>query len=204
MYIDINIFFMDWHIVALAGHLIGFALGVGGATISDITFLSALRERKLSEQQYKFLMMISRVVWAGLILLIISGLTMFYLIYIERHGLPLLASARWQAKLSLVGIVFLNGVYFKMKVFPALKNMVNQNIDGTTISISLWKLAVPGTISILSWYGILVLSILPRTVSLPISYYGFIYGVLLAVGIIISHSLLKKLIFKHNLTLNNS
>ncbi|QQS22743.1 hypothetical protein IPM19_03895 [bacterium] len=194
---------MDWHIVALAGHLIGFALGAGGATISDITFLNAIRERKLSAEQHRFLMMISKVVWLGFILLVISGAAMFALIYIENHSLPMLAAARWQAKLTLVGIVLINGIYFKVKVFPALKNMVGQELNHKSIGVSLWRLAVPGTISILSWYSILVLSILPRGLNIPLGYFIFIYAVLLICGIIISKTLLKKLLGNYSLSLHN-
>lgn len=191
---------MDWYTLALAGHLIGFALGAGGATISDITFLSAIKEHRLSEQQYRFLRTVSRVVWVGLILLILSGLTMFSLVYLEQHSVPMLASARWQAKLTLVGVVLLNGFYFKLKVFPALEQMVNKELSAATLGISRWQLAVPGTISILSWYSILVLSILPRTVTWPVSYYGLIYLALLGGGIMLSGNLLKKLLGQYQLS----
>lgn len=187
---------MDWHIVALAGHLVGFALGVGGATISDITFLNAIKYKRLSIQQYRFLRILSRVVWLGLLILILSGLFMFYLIYVERNGLPLLASARWQAKLSLVVIVFINGLYFMRQVFPSLKKVTDQELTPQSFGTSLWKFAIPGTISILSWYSILILSVLPRTVKIPLAYYGLAYAVLLILGAILSKTILQRLLNK--------
>lgn len=191
---------MDWHIVALAGHLVGFALGAGGATISDITFLNAIRERKLSPEKFKFLITLSKVIWIGFILLVLSGVAMFALIYSERHALPMLSAAKWQAKLALVGIVLINGIYFKTKVFSALRAMINQDLNLNNIGVSLWKLAIPGTISILSWYGILALSVLPRGLKTPLWYFVFIYAVLLIAGIIISKTILTKLLNNYKLS----
>ncbi len=191
---------MDWHIVALAGHLVGFALGAGGATISDITFLNAIRERKLSPEKFKFLITLSKVIWIGFILLVLSGIAMFALIYSERHALPMMSSAKWQAKLALVGIVLVNGIYFKTKVFSALRAMINQDLNLNNIGVSLWKLAIPGTISILSWYGILALSVLPRGLKTPLWYFVFIYAVLLIAGIIISKTILTKLLNNYKLS----
>lgn len=190
----INVTHMDYQQIALGIHLIGFAFGLGGATISDITFFKALRSKSLTSEQYVFLDMLSKVVWAGLILLIISGLLIFWLIYSEQGSLPMLASPRWQTKLTLVGVVLLNGFFFKFSIFPALKKLVGQQLTAQSIGPSIRKLALSGTISIVSWYGIFVVTLLPRTFRPSYVYFMSAYVAVLAVGFIVSKTLMRKMV----------
>ncbi len=185
---------MDYQQIALAFHLIGFALGLGGATISDITFFRALRSRNLTSDQYAFLKLLSRVIWIGLGLLIISGLVIFALIYVEQGSLPLLASPRWQTKLTLVAVVLINGFFFRSWIFPAIKNLIGQQLNMNNVGPLVKKLALSGTISILSWYSILVVTLLPRTFRPPYFYFMGTYLLLLVIGLLVSTTLIRKMV----------
>lgn len=185
---------MDYHQIAVGAHLIGFALGLGGATISDITFFKVLRTRSLTSEQYSFLHTLSKVIWVGLALLIASGLIIFSLIYSEQGSIPMLSLPKWQTKLTLVAIVLLNGFFFEFSIFPALKNLVGQQLSTNNIGPIAKKLALSGTISILSWYGIFVVSQLPRTFRPPYLYFMGVYLVLLAIGFLVSKNTIRKLI----------
>lgn len=183
---------IDYHLVALGAHLIGFALGVGGATISDLMFLKALKQKKLSIEHYNFLKLLSKVIWIGLGLLIVSGLVIFYLIYSEQGSLPMLGSPRWQMKLSLVVVILINGLVFKNKVFPFLNQLIGNQLSMDNMGRKVWALAISGTISILSWYSILVISLLPRTVRPHLLIFIGIYLILLVLGIIIAKNKITK------------
>lgn len=187
---------MDYHQIALGTHLIGFALGLGGATISDITFFKVLRTRSLTTEQFSFLHTLSKVIWIGLALLIASGLTIFALIYSEQGSLPMLASPRWQTKLTLVSVVLLNGFFFKFSIFPALKHLVGQQLSADNLGPIIRRLALSGTISILSWYSIFLVSQLPRTFRPPYLYFMGVYLILLAIGFVVSKTMIRKLIEK--------
>lgn len=183
---------IDYEQIAVGVHLIGFALGLGGATVSDIMFFKALRGRTILVEHFNFLNTLSKIIWAGLILLIASGAIMFALIYSEQGSLPLLASPRWQAKLILVGVVFINGLAFKYKIFPYLKSLIGSKLELQNIGSRITALTISGTISILSWYSILIISLLPRTVRPPLYIFLGIYIVLFIIGVITSRLIMTR------------
>ncbi len=187
---------MTWQQFFVLLHLVGFALGVGGATVSDITFFKALRKRLITAEQLAFLETLSKIIWAGSIILILSGLAIFAVIYSEQNGLPMLSSPRWQTKLTLVVIIVLNGINFKMAIMPALKNLVGQQLSLINIKPILGRLAFSGTLSILSWYSILLISQLPRTFRPSILYFFGVYLVLLICGFIFSRFVITKILTK--------
>lgn len=183
---------MDYQQIALAFHLIGFALGLGGATISDITFFKILRNRSLTSQHYAFLDTLSKVIWFGLGLLIVSGVVIFGLIYSKQGSLPMLASPRWQTKLILVGVVLINGLFFKFSIFPALKKLIGTTLSLANVGPIIWRLALSGTISILSWYSIFVVTLLHRTFRPPLLYFIGVYLALLIIGVVASKTIITK------------
>ncbi len=185
---------MDYRLIALITHLIGFALGLGGATFSDILFFKMLRGGKLDSAQLNILRTISKIVWMGLWVLIISGLSIFALIYAEQGSLPMLASPRWQAKLTLVAIVLLNGFAFKKFIFPFLGRSAGQLVTPQLFSPNLWKLAIIGSISIVSWYSILIISALPREFRPSYYYFIGVYLLIVICGTFVGKFLLKKII----------
>ena len=187
---------MTWQQFFVLLHLVGFALGVGGATVSDITFFKALRKMLITSEQLAFLETLSKIIWAGSIILILSGLAIFAIIYSEQNGLPMLSSPRWQTKLALVVIIVLNGINFKMAIMPALKNLVGQQLSLINIKPILGRLAFSGTLSILSWYSILLISQLPRTFRPSILYFFGVYLVMLIGGFIFSRLVITKILNK--------
>lgn len=183
---------MDYEKIALTAHLLGFALGLGGATISDIMFLRSINEKEMSQEKFNTLKTLSAVIWIGLIILIISGATMFTLTYLDRGSIPMLASSRWQAKLIMVGIVLINGFVFMGKVFPILKSLIGKTLTLEALGKNIWALAITGTISIVSWYYIFIISILPRTVRPDLYIFLVIYVVLIILGSLFAQQILKR------------
>lgn len=183
---------MDLRLLALIVHLVGFALGLGGATMSDIMFFKSIRSGKFSTAQLDTLTTLSRVIWIGLGLLIISGLSIFAMIYSEQGSLPMLSSPRWQAKLTLVGIVLVNGLVFKYSIFPFLRRNADQAVSLQTFGSKLWRLALSGAVSIVSWYSILIISTLPREFRPPYLNFMGVWIVLVILGAITGRFMLKK------------
>lgn len=184
---------MDPHNVYLVLHLVGFALGLGGATISDITFFRAVSKKQITPGEFAALELLSKVIWIGLFLLILSGAGLMFEIYKGNNNtLPLIYSSRWQMKITLVGVVFLNGLVFWKAIFPHLKAWTGQTLSTALVGKRVWLLAISGTISILSWYSILVLSTLPRTFRPPYFNLVAVYLVLLLGGILFSRLVLGK------------
>ncbi len=185
---------MDYELLSLTFHLLGFALGLGGATISDVMFLKSINQRTITPEKFETLQTLSKVIWTGLIVLILSGLTMFTLIYLDRGSIPMLSSPRWQAKLIMVAIVLLNGFVFMKKIFPVLRSTVGQRLSVNLLGKNIWLLAISGTISIVSWYSIFIISILPRTVRPSVYIFLSLYLALIVLGSFVAkHTLAKKL-----------
>ena len=174
----------------------GFALGLGGATTSDVMFFRALRARKITSEGFSTLETLSRVIWTGLGLLVLSGLSFLALMYFENGALPILQSSRFQAKLTLVGIVLVNGVVFKFLIMPVLKKHQDQILSAENIGQSRTALSITGAISIVSWYSILVLSVLPRTFRPPYLYFIGVYLVLVILAMLAGQLMISRSIRK--------
>jgi hypothetical protein len=83
-------------------HILGVTFGLGGATTSDLLFFRALRNKKIDASEFALLKTASLVVWAGLILLILSGLGMIWL------GGEIPDNDRLYAKMTIVGVILFN------------------------------------------------------------------------------------------------
>ncbi len=138
-------------------HIVGVAIGVGGATISDIFFIRILKSRKITKEQFADLEVLSRVVWAGITLLIVSGIGFLWKMYATSGSIGILNSDKFVVKLMIVGVIVLNGLVFRYKIFPKIKSAIGQK-NGLKRYIN-W-FAVTGAISITSWYTIVIYSVI--------------------------------------------
>lgn len=138
---------MEWHTFLIVVHLIGAALGVGGATFAEIFLLKAVRDGEIDPVESSFMQVTYRVVRVGLFLLILSGFG-FLILYRftgleERLYSPLLWS-----KLSIVVVILINAILLQARHIP------------------LW---LGSALSFASWYAAML--ILPlRPAIMPISY----------------------------------
>src|SRR3989344_6223322 len=107
---------MDFKLVYTIVHLIGVALGAGGAYMSDFIFMQSIKDRKITDTEYKFMSLGSRAVWTGLFLLIVSGIGLFSL-----DSETYLNSSKFQTKMAIVAILTLNGFYFVFAHIPLIK-----------------------------------------------------------------------------------
>jgi len=181
---------MDWQLFLSIAHLIGFAFGLGGATLSDVLFFKSLRSRKFSSDSLNSLGTASQLIWTGLTILIASGIARFALVYFEQGSLPFLTVPRWQAKLTLVAIVAINGLVFKFLILPFLRSTADQPVSLTAWDSRIWQLALTGSISVSSWYGILIISSLAW--GLNYLYFMGIYAAAVIAGFLVGNFLIRR------------
>lgn len=141
-------------------HFIGTALGVGGATASDMLFLRTVRNRLISRDQFILIRTVSRTVMGGMVLVVLSGAGLLLDEYFRTGAMETLGQAHFQAKLIIVVVLLINGIVFHSVVFGFLKAHVDERMTEEKVGGRLWVLAGSGAASILSWYGVLVLAAL--------------------------------------------
>lgn len=128
---------MDIYTLLIILHLIGAALGVGGATFIEIFLTKSLMDGVIEPTESSFLKVVYRVVRVGLVLSLFTGFG-FVILYIA-HGqfFKLYNPVLW-AKLTVVGIIAVNAILLQMH------------------KISLW---LGSALSFISWYAALVIGV---------------------------------------------
>lgn len=173
-------------------HLFGLALGAGAAFFSDFLFSHILKDKKIDKKEYEILKLASAVVWIGLSVLIVSG----FLIFLGASD-RLLDSSKFLAKMSILAVLFANGILFHFTQIPRLGKYIGKDLRQTDfVSKYATKFFIGGAVSGVSWAAALVLGGLSR---LDMSYptIMLLYGAALvpAVGLSL---LLKRLFFGKN------
>lgn len=145
--------------LALVGHLIGVAVGVGSATVSDVLFFRFLKDYRISKQEERVLHALHPLFWGALILLIVTG-SVFYLHDVAYYS----ANPRFQLKMIVVAVIILNGILLNLVVSPRLRKMSFGGHHTGHYPGGLHHLQhaafTLGAISITSWYTALVLGAL--------------------------------------------
>jgi hypothetical protein len=141
-------------------HLVGLALGLGGATTGDLlTLRRMVRGGPFPTDQLKDL---SWVIWIGVAILTASGLLLFAMkptSYIHNSG--------FVAKMIVVGVLILNGLVLHGR-------LSNLRLSTTTLLI--------GSISSVSWYAAMAIAMFRSKVHLSVVDYLSIY--LMAIAIV--------------------
>jgi ABC-type nickel/cobalt efflux system permease component RcnA len=136
-------------------HNLGIAWGVGGATISAILMARADKNPESGPHIMGLMSSISKLIWAGLILLIVSGIALVPLITWPMDMTMLLV------KHIAVVLLVINGLFLGFRIIPRLQKAVPMDRKPSKEFLSLKKKArSAGTIGLVLWYLILVLSVL--------------------------------------------
>ena len=150
----------------LIGHLVGVALGVGGATITDVLFFRFLKDFRISEFEAGVLNTISQVIWFALTILVVTGLGLY-----APQAEILNESSKFLVKMVVVAVIIINGAALNLLVAPKLVNISfgerHEHEAGELLRLRKLAYALGG-ISITSWYTTLVLGSLR---SVPLSFY---------------------------------
>ncbi len=181
--------FIEPKTLLLIVHLLGIALGVGGALISDLMFFRAIRDQQISSSEMDFLTQTSRCVSVGLLLLILSGVGLFFLDP-DRY----LASSKFIAKMVIVLILAVNGILFHLIHIPRLRSIAENRVSLLyEFSKRRWLFLASGVVSMVSWISALVLGAfksIPLPVEVILSFYAAILVLAFIVGILLIDTLL--------------
>jgi len=186
--------------IFLTLHLIGVILGAGSALVSDALFFGVIRDRNINTTELKMLSLVSRLVWIGLALLLISGIVMLVL-----GNFVLLGEPSFQMKMLLVALIIINGILFHKQHLPFLKKMVKVKNLEDDISDNLSDrrhfkyMFVSGALSMISWLAVIILGSM-RSIDLSFVSLLLIYLGSLGVSIIASQLMLQHLFPKHHPT----
>jgi hypothetical protein len=166
-------------------HLIGLALGLGGAGIADFSFFRAVRMGdRITPETVAWMRSVSQVVWVGIGLLTLSGFGLFLM---KPHFY--LASAGFLAKMVFVGILIINGLFLNFYTTARLTTFNFSQIY--TRRDAAWKVRklsfIFGAVSAVSWYAALLTAQFKGVINISFWIYMLFY--VLALGGAISFSL---------------
>lgn len=173
--------FVEVKTLILIVHLVGLALGVGGAIISDAMFFRAIHGWRISKTEMGFLHIGSIAVGVGLGLLIISGVGMFSL-DVERY----LSSSKFIAKMAVVTVLTVNAAFLHFWFMPHFRHIAKNELSTRTAFAKKrpWIL-MSGVVSIVSWLSALTLGAF-RSISWPAEYILGVYAIVLMCGFAIA------------------
>lgn len=134
-------------------HVVSAAVGVGAAATSDTIFLRSIRNRLISRDQYVLIRAGSQVVVGGLALLVITG------IYMAFTNPELIEIPHFQAKMTAVVILMLNGLVFHGTLLPFLKNHMDKKVPEELLASKQWFFAITGAVSAVSWFAALIIAV---------------------------------------------
>ena len=96
-------------------HLLGAALGLGAATVTDILFFRFLKDFRVSEWEANVLSMLSQVIWFALVVVVVSGVGL-YLSDAERLN----ESSKFLVKTIVVLAIIINGAFLNLLISPRM------------------------------------------------------------------------------------
>lgn len=179
---------MDYHIFLVFVHIFGVVVGMGAAIMSDLIFLSSIRDGKVSHLEMRFLRLGGKMVWVGLGIIVISGALLFL-----EHPDRYLESVKFLSKMTIVGILIVNGIFFHTVHIPRLHRHVEVYLPSSDEFMrAVPLLLMSGAVSFVSWSSALLLGVSRR---LPYTYLEIMgaYGLALVVAICLT------LIFKRRI-----
>ncbi len=181
-------FLAEHYSVIVIFHILGTALGLGGAIIADILFFKFSKNYSISKIEADVMHTLSQVIWCALVILIITGLG-FYIVKTDQLN----HSAKFLAKMVIVAVITINGILLNILVAP---NLMKISFDSEAIKKSkrLHRLRrfsfALGAISMTSWLFASVLGIL-RKVNLEFFQILSIYIIVVLVAVIFSQLMEK-------------
>jgi len=170
-------------------HLIGVVLGAGAAYTSDIVFLASTRDGIITQREFRILERGSRMVWLGLLIIVLSGLALFIL-----DPLHYISSSKFLVKMTIVAVLIINGYFFHVLHIPLLKSRVGKRLASMADfnRARQWLLA-SGAISFVSWTGAIILGFM-RSISYSYLAGATLYAIVVLAAITISWTFSGKII----------
>lgn len=138
-------------------HFVGLAVGLGGATLLDLMLLRFFVRRQVCVEHVEIFEFSSKIINAGLKLLWLTGLG--FLLHYSLCDPIKLQNPKLHAKLAVVVILTLNGVFIHMTVLPHLRRQIGRTLFHGTGGLQRSVFFASGAVSAVSWYTPVVLGV---------------------------------------------
>ena len=166
-------------------HLLGLVLGLGGALILDVMIFHFLNNFKISTREAVIMHLLSQMIVLGLILLFVSGVA---IMFTDLQGY--LENQRFLMKMTVVGVVALNGVVLNLYVAPKME-LISLREEDRESNQTLVKVSfIVGAVSAISWLAAFFLAMIG--ILETFSYITLLFAYLLLLAIAISGGLFTK------------
>ncbi len=136
-------------------HFLGLAWGVGGTTVAAILMAKADKNPEIAPLAMKVMPAVSKLIWAAIILLIVSGIALAQLVTFPIDAAMLLI------KHAVVAALVLNGVMLTFGIMPKMGKLAPKDGKPSAEFLKAKKSAkISSTLGLVLWYVILVLSVM--------------------------------------------
>ena len=189
-------FARDYYEYFLLAHVISTALGLGGATGTDVLFFKFLKDFKLTKEEAQTLNTMSQIIWAVLGIAVISGLALYL-----PQSARLNQSPNFLVKIISFAVILLNGTALNLLIAPKMEQIFS-GTAALTIPRYWRRLAFAGgAVSIVSWYTTFILGSF-RTLRASFQTILGVYVLLLAGAVVMSQ--IMEISFRRKLNKNDT
>ncbi|XKT74839.1 MAG: hypothetical protein ACJKTH_02005 [Patescibacteria group bacterium UBA2163] len=186
--------FIEPKTLLIIAHLFGFALGAGTALFSAVMFTKVMYDARITKDEIRFLDTAGLLVTIGLTIIVLSGIGLFFM-----NQAVYLASTKFLSKMTIVGVLILNGILIHTLHMPLLKKHIEKNL----LTVPKFRLRsyffyIGGAVSMTSWLSAFILGVFR---AVPYSYGTIMatYISALVFGIIVAY-IVRFLTFGKNTT----
>lgn len=142
---------LEWREPLVALHLLGFALGIGGATVADLVFFRFMKDFYISESERDIIRSLSQALWIGLLVVVVSAVGLY---------LPAQAgeASYFWPEMALLALIAANDAIFGLVIMPKLVAAAgNHKVLRVAEVQSLRRVAFAlGSASFVTWYAAFV------------------------------------------------
>jgi hypothetical protein len=137
-------------------HVLGIALGAGGAFFAEVFYIRAIRDGVIDPTEGDFLKTTYRMLRIGTFILVFTGFA-FFVVYRLDGNVERLYTAKYWAKETLVIIILLNAIFLQTKRIPFwLGSAISLTSWTAAIVIGAWR-RIPGTyLELMLYYAVAV------------------------------------------------
>lgn len=179
----------EYRLLFLTLHILSMAIGLGGATVSDVLFFRFLKDFRISKKEQETLHVLKNIILTAMIIITLTGLALYLPMSAKLNASPL-----FLLKAIATGVLLVNGIALHVFIAP---HLIHLNLkDNSHMGAGWHRLAFAlGSISICSWYSVFLIAMLKNEIPWGYSTMLTAYIVLLLVAVTISQIvrvLLKK------------
>lgn len=171
-----------WRNGITAAHLLGFAIGIGGATVADLLFFRFMADFYISESERRILRGLNQFLWVGLALVLVSAIGL-YLPFHAGDAVPFF----WP-EIAVLAVVAANGAFLNLVVVPRLCDAAGNHRTVRVAEVAgLRRVAFAcGSVSFVSWYAAFLSVVLAESANLAPAGFFLSYITALVLGLVVS------------------